>query len=158
MFLSALLGGLVAAVLFQPTAPRFFAAVVFVSVAWTHEIYFTHLEGFAYHGSAAAADLAIIAALRLLIEPSRVVLILARICLVSMVLNLVGWLMWHAYLPPEPYNAAMLCVFIWALLILTSRDEQDAMGGGLTVDWWRAIICINAYSRAQLLPSNGTRA
>lgn len=155
MLLSALLGGLVAAAVFQPTATRFFAAVVFVSVAWAHELLFAHLDGFAYYGSAAAADLAIILAISLLAHPPRVVLTLARICLVSIVVNLFGWLLWRAYLPPEPYNAAMIGVFIWALLILISRDRQDDNGGAVTMDRWFARLRGYSYPGVKLLSKDG---
>lgn len=158
MFLSALLGGLVAAALLQPTASRSFAAVVFVCVAWSHELYFAHLDGFAYYGSAAAADLAIIVALKLISEPPPVVLTLARICLVSMVVNLFGWVMWRAYLPPEPYNVVMAGVFVWALITLISRDKRDEMGGSTTMDWRKPGVRFYAYPGTQLLPANGVKA
>lgn len=155
MLLSALLGGLVAAAIFQPTATRFFAAVVFVSVAWVHELLFAHLDGFPYYASAGAGALAIIVLLKLLAHPPRIALVLVRICLVSIVLNFAGWLMWRAYLPPESYNAAIFCVFIWALVTLLSRDKQDESGGRLTMDLWRAGFRRYAYPGLQLLPRNG---
>jgi hypothetical protein len=155
MLLSALLGGLVAAAIFQPTATRLFAAVVFVSVAWAHEIAFAHLTGLPYYLSAGGGALLIIVALKRLAHPTPTVFALVRICLASLVLNFAGWIMWRAYLPPEPYNAAMFCVFSWALVILLSRDKQDASGGRLTMDLWRAGFRRYAYPRVQLLPRDG---
>lgn len=155
MLLSALLGALVAAAIFQPTATRLFAAVVFVSVAWTHEIAFAHLTGLPYYLSAGVGALGIIVALKLLPHPPRVALTLVRICLVSIVLNFAGWVMWWAYLPPGPYNAAIFCVFVWALVTLLSKDKQDESGGRLTMDLWRAGFHRYAYPRVQLLPWDG---
>ena len=155
MLLSALLGALVAAAVFQPTATRLFAAVVFVSVAWGHEIAFSHLTGLPYYASAGAGALAIIVALKLLTNPPRIALTLVRICLVSIVLNFTGWVMWWAYLPPEPYNAAIFCVFVWALATLLSRDKQDDSGRRLTMDLWRYGFRRYAYQRVQLPPRNG---
>lgn len=155
MLLSAVLAGLIAAAFLQPTATRFFAAVVFVLVAWTHELAFAHLEGFVYYASAAAGALAVILATSFLADPPRTVLTLHRICLASIVLNFAGWLLWRAYLPPDPYNTAMLGVFIWALITFISRDKQDAMGGDTTLGRWLASVRGPSYSRAKLLPQDG---
>lgn len=156
MLLSALLGGLVAAAMFQPTVTRLFAAVVFVSIAWAHELLFAHLDGLPYYLSAGAGALAIIVTLKLLAHPPCIALALVRICLVSIVLNFAGWVMWWAYLPPQPYNAAIFCVFIWALVTLLSKDKQDDSGGRLTMDLWRAGLRRYAYPRVQLLPRDGS--
>jgi len=155
MLLSALLGGLVAAAIFQPTATRSFAAVVFVSVAWAHELAFAHLTGLPYYASAGAGALAIIVALKLLDHPPRIALTLVRICLVSIVLNFIGWVLWVTYSEPAPYNVATFCIFVWALITLLSRDRQDDSGGRLTMDLWRAGIRRYAYPGLQLLPRNG---
>lgn len=155
MLLSALLGGLVAAAIFQPTASRLFAAVVFVSVAWAHELLFAHLTGLPYYASAGAGALAIIVALKFLDHPPRMALSLVRICLTSIVLNFAGLVMWLAYLPPEPYNVAIFCVFVWALMTLLSKEKQDDSGGRLTMDLWRTGFRRIVYPGAQLLPRNG---
>ncbi len=154
MILEGLLGAIVAAALFQPTVHRFFAAVVFVCVAWGHEVFFAHLGGFAYYASAASADLAIIILTSFLIDPPKMVLTLHRICLVSIVLNFIGWVAWRLYLPPEPYSAAMLCVFIWALVIFISRDKKD-VGGIDTVDWRFTSFHIHNHPGTKFSPWNG---
>lgn len=153
MTLSFLLGALVSAAVFQPTATRFIGAVVFVSIAWAHELLLRDLEGFAYHGSAALAALIVIIITSRLTHVSTMIIRLHHVCIGSILLNCAGWFAWLAYLPPEPYNVGMLIVFAWALIALIGKDAEDV--GSDSMDRWRPGFRFYPFASHQLLPVNG---
>jgi hypothetical protein len=157
MTLSFVLGALVAAAICQPTAERFIAAAGFVAAAWIHELFFSHLEGFAYHGTAAVGALAVMIMISRIIIPSPMIISIHRICIVSILMNFMGWVAWRAYLPPDPYNVAMLVVFIWALITLSRKEPTHGVGRD-TVGWWGADFRINTIAGFQLLPIHGAKS
>jgi len=144
MTLSILIYALIIAALFQPNAPRFFAAVVFISLTLSHELFLAHLDGFQYYGSAALFDLAIIIITSGVDPIPRMVISLQKICIVSILCNLGGWLIWDAGAPPTVYNAAFIGIFMWALITFIKKDRADV--GGFTMDSWSA--CFRVYTRA----------
>lgn len=153
MLLSLLLGALVAAALLQPTAPRFFAAVFFIGVTFTHELFLSGLDGFAYYGSAAALDLAIIFVIARLDPVPSMVVTLQRVCWVSILANLAGWLMWRAYLPPEPYNLALVAINAWALTAFITGTKDDV--GGFGMDLWSSRLCGTASPGGGVIHKHG---
>lgn len=122
----------------QPNAPRFFAAVLFVSITLTHEIFLSHLDGLMYYGSAALLDLAIIVLTSGINPVPRMVLSLHRVCIASIVLNLAGWVLWFFYFPPLLYDLAFVTLYAWALWIFTKRDRADV--GGYTLGSWASCF------------------
>lgn len=134
MIISILLAALVLAALTQPTAPRLFAAFIFVGVTLSHDFLLSDLDGFAYYGSAALFDLCIIAATSGINPIPRTVITLHKICLVSMMANLFGWILWFSYFPPDVYNAILMATYTWALITLIIRGRADV--GSFTIDSW----------------------
>ena len=108
-----------------PSLPAF----IFVGVTVCHELLFADLDGLAYYGSAALFDLAIIIITSAIRPVPRLVVRLHRICIVSILLNLVGWTLWTLYYPPILYDAAFFLVYAWAIITLTGRDGPNDMGG-----------------------------
>ena len=39
--------------------------------------------------------------------------------------NFAGWIMWYLYLDPTAYNAVFVAIYLYAIMILTSRDPAD---------------------------------
>ncbi len=134
MIITTLLIGLALAALTMPTAPEKFAAVVFVLVIVTHDLFLSETTGITYYGSAALFDLAIVVLLSGVRMHEDIVLNLQRICMVFIAVNGLGWIAWMVYLPPEAYNATCTMVYVWALLTLIKRTWAnvggDTMVGG----------------------------
>lgn len=144
MIITWLLCGLALAAAIQPNAPRFFAAVLFVVVTLSHELFLSHTDGGLYYGTAALFDLVIIILTTGISPIPRMVVDLHKICMYSIIANFIGWVLWHMYLPPLAYDAAFVVIYAWALITLIKRNGNDV--GGYTVDSWRS--CFHVYRRA----------
>jgi len=144
MITTWLLGGLALAAAMQPNAPRFFAAVLFVSATLLHELFLSDTEGALYYGTAALFDLAIIILTTGISPIPRMVIDLHKICMYSIVANFFGWVLWRNYLPPLAYDTAFVVVYAWALITLIKRNGHDV--GGYSMDSWRS--CFRVYHRA----------
>lgn len=127
--ITVLLFIILAASFWQPTPQRLYAALVASALTtWHHWGYFD-VSGLAYYGTAALADLAIIAALSFIDTPPKMVLRLQTICVVSIMLNVAGWILWRMYMPPDLYNAAYVMLYAWMLITLIRRGKTDHVGG-----------------------------
>lgn len=125
----------------QPNAPRLFAAVVFVGVLSLHEAFLADVDGWLYYASAALFDLLIMAFLSGINPVPRMVVSLQRLCLASIVVNALGWVIWFLYFPPWPYDLACAAVYACALYILIRRDRADV--GGFTMASWGTCFRFN---------------
>lgn len=144
--IDVLIYSIVVSALLQPTASRLFAAAVFAVAVLTHEVAFSGLDGLAYYASAAVFDLGVVVAIGSMSEVTRLAVLLQRVCLVSILLNAAGWLMWVTYLPPTAYNTSFTAIYAWAVYILLTEGGDyvggTAMGSGL------ARVCFDHSSRA----------
>lgn len=112
------------------------AAFMFAVVALTHSMCMSDLDGFAYYGSAAMFDLALITILSKMNPITDIVIKLQRISLVSIGVNMLGWVMWYLYLSPVIYNVSFIFIYLWVTAVLlqrikTSDDMEDSSVGGL---------------------------
>jgi hypothetical protein len=144
------------AVLFQPNAPRFFAAAVFVLVTLSHEFVMSDVDGLAYYGSAALFDMGIIMLTSGINPIHQMVIDLQRICLASVFINLVGYFIWLAYLPPAIYDMSFMVLYTWTLLILIERNGADV--GGYRMDSWYSCFRFNRPSFFGHIFGNGGQA
>lgn len=116
----------------QPNAPRLFAGVIFTSITLLHESLLSSYEGFRYYGSAALFDLAIIILTSGINPVPKMVIMLHRICIISIFANLAGWVLWFFYYPPFSYDAFFALIYAWTLITLIKRSGLDV--GGYTMD------------------------
>jgi len=144
--ITCLLIALVIASLRQPNAPRFLAAVAFVGMTLAHEFFFSGSEGAMYYGTAAAFDLAMIAMTSKINPIPKMVLNLHKVCLMSIVVNFAGWVMWFLYLPPTLYDASFVVVYTLAVVALFSRGREDV--GDFALDSWYSCFLLNRSSWA----------
>ena len=98
---------------------------------------------FVYHFSAAATDcLLLVSAASALC--GRLCDDIETLCLVSMVVNFLGFLAYMAYAPPEPYNYAIgvLGYVQYARLLMVDRYGIDRVGGGVFrgLNPWRSQL------------------
>jgi hypothetical protein len=84
---------------------------------------------FVFHWSAALADYALMFSLPGLLN-GRLCDDLETLCLVSMIVNFIGFIAYLAYVPPVFYNVLMwgLAYVQWARLLLTDRHDLDDLG------------------------------
>lgn len=132
MIVTALIVAICIAAALQPTRSRAIGAVCFAAMLVLHDLMLADADGFAYYGSAAFADLIVVALLHKLAPLSKMVLVLQRLSIVSICINAVGYVFWFAYLPAWPYNGAMiglLALVIWVLL----KDVKNV--GDPSIDW-----------------------
>lgn len=139
--ITLLLASLFVVAFIQPNAPRFFAALAFVAITLLHELFLSHYDGLLYYGSAALFDLAIIIATSGIRPVPEMVLSLHRICLVSILANFLGWVIWFLYFPPLIYDASFVAIYAWALITLIKRNGLDV--GGYTLDSWATCFRFN---------------
>lgn len=132
---------IIAMAFIQPNAPRLFAAVIFVGVTALHEVFFSDYDGLQYYGSAALFDLAIIILTSGINPIPKMVLSLQKICIVSIVANLVGWILWFLYYPPLLYDLAFVVIYAWTLIILIKRNGLNV--GGYSMDSWASCFRFN---------------
>ncbi|ACG60389.1 hypothetical protein phiPLPE_67 [Iodobacter phage PhiPLPE] len=85
------------------------------------------------------ADLLIIILTGQIRQMPKMVINLHRLCLVSIVGNGMGWLMWYSYMPPDLYNYFFVALYIWAIIILCERDHAGMVEPG-TDSWINRIL------------------
>lgn len=126
----------------QPNAHRLFAGIIFTGITLLHEVLLASQSGFLYYGSAALFDLTIIMLISGINPVPKMVLTLQKICVVSIVVNLAGWLLWCSYYPPLAYDLAFAAIYVWILVALIKRGRGDGMGG-FTMDRWASCVRFN---------------
>lgn len=137
----------------QPNAPRFFAAILFMSIAMAHELFLADLTGLQYYGSAALFDLLIIVLTSGISPIPKMVLSIHKICIASMLINAVGWTLWLLYFPPIAYSIAFLCLSVWTLAVFTKRDKADV--GGYAMDSGASCFCFSHAARTRYFNKHG---
>jgi urea transporter len=134
MIVNYLILALGVAALTQPTAARRKVAVVFTVATLAHCIIGEYIDGGAYYLSAAILASAIINITLGFKETSPITQSIHRICLVSIVLNAAGWVIYRRYFPPEVYNLSFIFLYLWAIMVLMKRDRRYA--GDNKLDSW----------------------
>lgn len=106
----------------------FYACATFATLTQAHDTFLGSLTGFPYFGSAALTDLMILALLRK-DEPTQIAVDLAAVCTASLVGNMIGYAIWHAYLPSDAYYFYYVGLYGWALwLIINQGGYGDFLG------------------------------
>jgi len=82
-----------------------------------------------FHGSAAAVDLLLIYAVPALVV-GRLCDDMQTLCLVSIVVNFIGWILYMAYAPPVIFDVMSwsLCYVQFGRLLIVDVDDVDSMG------------------------------
>lgn len=117
---------LVVVAVLQPTEERLAIGGLFAVLSAVHFIVMLNAEGLLYYGSAALCDLIVILASVRIKHASRTIIAIQHICIASIVLNCVGWVMWMTYMPPHAYNASFIALYAWAIVTLIRKDDANA--------------------------------
>lgn len=150
MITSILLIFIGAFALLQPNAPRLFAALIFAGLTLAHDFFSSNLDGLMYYGSAALIDLFIIILTSGISPVPKMVITLHKICMVSIVANFFGWVIWTLYYPPIAYDLAFMAIYAWTLITFITRGKIDV--GGFTLDSWYS--CLRFNNRSRLVRNN----
>lgn len=135
--------------LIQPNMSRLFGAVIFAGLTMVHDIFLSDLDGLAYYGSAALTDSAIIMLTSGIFPIPVMVVRLHYICLISILVNAIGWVMWMAYLSPIVYNMTFMLIYFCVIITMIRKDTSDVRGG-YQLDDWRTIISFNRITSWRL--------
>lgn len=133
MIFTILLIGLCLSALVQSNSARGRIAWCYAGAVALHIFIFSAYEGWLYYGSAAVLALMVIMVIALADTNRRMVKNLHLICLVSILLNFIGWVMWVTYLPPFIYNVLFMLLYCAAIAAIL-REELDV---GDTTGAWR---------------------
>ena len=137
-FITFLIIIMIPAAVFQPTAQRFFAAIVFVVVIHTHDYFFANLDGLMYYASDALFLLLVATITSGIANKPQMVVTLQKVCMFGVVANTIGWLFWYLYVSAIYYNMAFIIIYGWAFFTLTKADRHDT--GGYTLADWRSCF------------------
>ena len=144
MVLQWTLVGLLAVTFLQPNAPRFFGALIFTGLIVGHQVLLSDLDGLAYYGSAAIFDLLFMLFTSNMNPVPDMVFKLYKVCIASIVVNALGWMLWVMYWPHLIYNCAFLAIYGWAFAVLIRRDKADV--GGFAGSSWRACFRYDSFA------------
>ena len=139
-----LINGVVIGILFQPNAPRLYAAFVFSALMYAHEYFMSDLDGILYYGSIVLFNLIAVVLLGLINPTPKMVIRLQLILLIFALVNFMGWIMWMLYMPPLIYDLACAILFASTLITLILRDKQDV--GGFSMDSWISCFHFNGFA------------
>lgn len=117
---------LIASLIVRPRGASF----LFVLVATLFQELCDNLDGSIYFFLAAFCDF-IVAGVLYHFGTSRKSLDMMLISIVSMSINLTGWLLWFFYQPLDVYVAMFTVLYCAAILTILKKDSDD--GGGIAV-------------------------
>lgn len=124
----------------QPSAERREVACAYALVNMGHFLLISWwISDFWYYVSAGIADVVIMSIIVHMHKIPEIGLLLLRACLLELMVNAFGWVLWWRYAPPDAYNALYQCVQIWIVFILMKKGEADEWGG-FTVGNWRDFV------------------
>lgn len=117
-----------------PWRSRITAGMLFYAAMVMHEFSTSDLPNLpvgmlVFHGSAALVDLILLYAVPALLA-ERLCDDMQTLCLVSIVVNFVGWIAYMAYAPPIFYNVISwsLAYVQWGRLLLVDSDDVNHLG------------------------------
>ena len=128
---------------FQPTLNRSVVAGVFVFFIMSHEVLAYSLDGLIYYGSAALFDLFIITIITKVSTASRLCFQLQLICLASIFINALGWVMWFTYQPLDLYNWCFVALNFYAVYCMIAREPKH---GRLATDDSRTSFVLGYFN------------
>ena len=149
MIVDWLIAGIVLLSVVQPERSRLYAACLYSVPLLLHNWLCSDLTGLLYYGTAAAVDLFTITAITQLCQPTRLAVRVAKICTLSILANLFGWVIYMLYLPPWSYNAVFIAIYTAVILIMLDDTELERNDRTGAVGLWHYLFRRNNRSRLQ---------
>lgn len=117
---------------------KVFCQLVFV----IFDQYIFRLTGSYYYIPMAIFDFIVIATLSNLIFTPKVVIMLQRICLISIFANLIAWTCWEFYVAhAEVYDLFYLLLYGISIILMIKKENKD--GRYLKLDIWAMCLRFN---------------
>lgn len=135
----------------QKTTPRLLAAAAFAGLIIAHDTAFHALsdDPFWYYLTGGITDLTAMAALSNLKRVPRLAIDLQMIAGISLVYNVMGWLMFMRGYDTSAYVAMYVVLYAWAVVVLLMEEPRDDKHGDFSMDSWISFFRVNAHhSRA----------
>lgn len=110
------------------------ASFIFVMSASLFDILFGELDGSVYFFAAALCDFTV-TGLLFNLRLSRKVLDVMKLSIVSLCLNLLGWVLWFLYQPPDIYTGLFGIFYIAAIAIMLKKDDTDVGGTPVHINY-----------------------
>lgn len=133
---------LIAALIIRPHRASF----LFVFVATMFNVLFGDVDGHYYFPLAAFSDF-IVTGLLFHFRIDRKVYEIMVMSVVSLMLNLLGWLMWYTYQPPDLYVTLFGIFYVAVVVLILRKGDTNAGGIGLHIDYAFHHPDVNAGSR-----------
>ena len=109
------------------------ASFLFVLVATLFQELCSNLDGSIYFFLAAFCDF-IVAGVLYHLGTSQKSLDMMLVSIISMLINLTGWLLWFFYQPLDVYVAMFTVLYCAAILTILKKDSDDAGGIAVHID------------------------
>lgn len=119
---------------------RLLCLAIFAGASLAHHLLLGDADGILYYCSAAFFDLIVIFTLSRLSVIYVHVLFMQVICLLLIMANCIGWVIWYLYLPPTYYDLACYALYIAAILCLFIRG-----GNGRDIRNNQLRTCFNLH-------------
>lgn len=117
------------AAIFQKSAERRLPAVAFAFFTMLHFLVFSQLEGFGFFFTAGLCDVAIISVIATHAKVSRISDALLNVSVLSVFLNVYGFVLWVNYLPVISSNNSIIALYLITIFYLLSRDSSYEHSG-----------------------------
>lgn len=121
---------LIAALLLRPHK----ACFVLVCVASIFDFTCGDLDGSLYFPLAALCDFTV-TGLLFNLRIDRKVYEMMLMSVISLILNLSGWLLWYTYQSPDMYVTLFDVFYIFTIMLILRKDDTNAGGIGLHIDY-----------------------
>lgn len=128
LFISCLLGAIFLVSWIQPTKQRRISALVASIPTCWHHIGYLDVQGFAYYASAAVIDAGMIIALSFVRPVCALAIRLQVLCVISIALNTLGWILWQTGYVSTLYDGAYVIFYSYMLAIMIKRGYSKHVG------------------------------
>lgn len=106
-----------------------------------------------YYVLCAAVDLFIIIVLSRVRRVNDDIIFIQKACILFIVINLFGWVIYEMYIEPDDYNE--LCALLFAVILFSSLIKRNRNELGYTTAYSNInLVSISNYSSVQLLQGN----
>lgn len=112
------------------------AALIYAATAVGFNLAWSDAEPHEYFATAVLADLICMLAMSVFVI-TRKVLYMMGVCIASIVINLLGFVMWHTYQSPEWYVWSFGVLYTVAICIILKRDDSHVGGRDTRLHFYR---------------------
>ncbi len=134
MNITILLFLLVLSAVMQNKRDRFIVSVIYASIIALSDIIIGDTGGESYFLLDGLSNLFILIALSSMVIINDLARKLSIVCLLSVLANVVGWIMWENYLPIQIYNIMFVGLYSYAVIIILTPEPQDVGNNTNNID------------------------